>query len=171
MEKTLIRLGAVAGAIAAIIGLYFLLVRTAILTMTLASLEADGLESAVVQIQFSNEANTTLTVSEVEVFFSDSPDCTGVQIGRAIFVSGDGVVPEPLEAGTQATMVAPILPNLKDEERYALCASVEIFTGWTTVRNERIRLYELSTMWQEFDGPDGPFDTIELVNTRTLARF
>jgi hypothetical protein len=171
MEKTLLRFGAVAGAFAALIGLYYLLVRTAILTMALGLVEGDGLTSTTIQLQFSNEATSDLTISEIELFFTDNSDCTGSQIGRTLFQSGDYVVPGPLEAGSQATMSATIFPNLEDEVRYALCATVEVFTGWTTVRTERLRLHELSTMWQELDGTDGPFDTIELVNTRTLARF
>ena len=80
-------------------------------------------------------------------------------------------MPNAIEPGKQEDLFVKLDLNLENEVRYAFCASFEVFTGRTTIRNERIALHEFSTIWNEFDSTDLQKDAIDIVRTRDFGLF
>lgn len=171
MKKIILAGGAIAGALAAILGLYLSLVRIESVNMTLIELEDENLSTALIGLQFSNEGNVTVSVNEVELFFTDNQDCTGKMLSRVIVGTSDDRLPIAIEPGNQSEFVQTSDLMLEDETRYALCATVETFTGIETYRNEKIVLVEFSVMWNEFDRDDLERETISLIHERSLRNF
>lgn len=171
MKKIILAGGAIAGALAAILGLYLSLVRIESVKMTLVELEDENLSTALIGLQFSNEGNVTISVNEIELFFTDNQDCTGEMLSRVIVGMSDEELPIVIEPGKQSNFIKTADLMLEDGTRYALCATIETFTGIKTHRNERIVLVEFSVLWSEFDRDDLERETISLIHERSFRRF
>ncbi|SLN76447.1 hypothetical protein [Ruegeria meonggei] len=73
--KAIVGFGALAAAVATILGLYWSLVRTSALSVKLDQVTGEWANILSAGITFSNTGETSVSVVEIDSFFSDSENC------------------------------------------------------------------------------------------------
>lgn len=155
--KVIIGLGAIAAAIAAILGLYWSLVRTSALSVKLDQVTAQWAETLNADITFSNTGETSVSVVGIDSFFSSSENCIGQRIARVITDQPSNGSSLVLESGNQSQLRIRLEPMFQKPQRVTLCMSFETNFGTQTEQSSPIPLHSFSVDYLgsdrlEFDG-------------------
>ena len=166
---------AFAAGTAAILGLYFALVRTSAVSVTLTEVTGNGVSAVDFSMLFMNGGDTMAMVSEVDAFISSSTPlrgpCSGEKVVRHVFTTDYGEKPLIIKSGEQTSRQFRLSPKFDGEGRFSLCARFETNTPGGVARTDPIVFFDFSVLEGELDSRNLDQSIHRIAETRSFRPF